>query len=78
MGKWTISVISDIMQDIQESPRLRNVIMTEKTNDELVTREEFDALTREFYKLERTVYGLQQMLGKAATYQGKERGRLPR
>jgi hypothetical protein len=42
------------------------------------TREEFDALVKAFYQLERTVYGVQQMLGKAAEYQGKPRGRLPR
>lgn len=28
--------------------------------------------------VERTQYGIQQMLGKAAEYQGKPRGRLPR
>jgi hypothetical protein len=43
-----------------------------------VSREEYNSLLEEFYKLERTVYGIQQMLGKAAEYQGKPRGRLPR
>lgn len=43
-----------------------------------VSREEFNALREEFFKLERTVYGVQQMLGKAAEYQGKPRGRLPK
>lgn len=43
-----------------------------------VSRGEFDALREEYFKLERTVYGIQQLLGKAAEYQGKPRGRLPR
>lgn len=47
-------------------------------DDRPVTRADFNALLEEFYKLERTVYGIQQMLGKAAEYKGKPRGRLPR
>lgn len=48
------------------------------TENDTVTRAEFEALKEEVYKLERTIYGMQQMLGKAAEYQGKVRGRLPR
>lgn len=42
------------------------------------TRAEYDALVESHFRLAKTVEGIQQMLGKAAEYQGKPRGRLPR
>lgn len=55
------------------------------TEDAPVTRAEFDTLADKLEELfqavqivERTQYGIQQMLGKAAEYKGKPRGRLPR
>lgn len=43
-----------------------------------VSQEDFDALKEQVFKLSKTVEGIQQLLGKAAEYQGKPRGRLPR
>ena len=44
--------------------------------------QELEQKVEELYQavqiVERTVYGVQEMLGKAAAYQGKPRGRLPR
>lgn len=43
-----------------------------------VTREEFNGLIEQVFQISKTVEGIQQLLGKAAEYQGKPRGRLPR
>lgn len=53
-------------------------IAHERAESDFVPRAEFEELREQFFVLERTLYGIQQMLGKAAEYKGKPRGRLPR
>lgn len=46
--------------------------------DNPITREEFDALTEQVYRLNKTLEGIQQLFVRAGEYQGKPRGRLTR
>jgi hypothetical protein len=66
------------LMDRYEAETGRELETGKLLNPPPVSQEEFDALKEEFFILERTVYGIQQMLGKAAEYKGKPRGRLPR
>lgn len=65
------------MDKYREAQRIEN-FHRDRDGLEPVTRQEFDDLVEDYFKLERTVYGIQQLLGKAAEYKGKPRGRLPR
>lgn len=71
-------IVGEDMSRDRQNTGFRPFLEELQREDKPVTREEFNALVEEFFKLSKTVEGMQQLFIKAGEYQGKPRGRLPR